>query len=246
MQTEQLGTAVQGHQEVIKIILYAAKVVRQRGPGFFWTYFRESMLFDLHHGTRTSARVPKDEQSIESGVCEQKEGLLYVASFTSVTRDSVSIARAYLGESRFAGSQFVDLGCGKGKALLVHALNDGRAQAHVPVGIEYDPRLVEQALGNAAKCGFTENTMKVVADSATNVMSYVSAPVLVVYLYNSFRGETLRKVLKELAAVPHVLIYVDPAEREMLDRFDYTVIHDQRGRYNADTWLVAAHGLQCS
>ena len=65
-----------------------------------------------------------------------------------------------------------------------------------------------------------------------------------VYLYNSFQGETLRSVLDVLRDIPHVLIYVDPAEREVLSEYDYQFHYDAKGRYNADTWLVASSGLE--
>ena len=38
---------------MINKILYVLKVLRERGVGFFWTYFRESVWFDLYHGINT-------------------------------------------------------------------------------------------------------------------------------------------------------------------------------------------------
>ena len=72
--------------------------------------------------------MTKDNQTISSTEAEQENGLLYVASFTSVTRDTVMLAKRILGDDRFRKSQFVDLGCGKGKALLVHAVHFGKDQ----------------------------------------------------------------------------------------------------------------------
>ena len=228
---------------MIKKALYAVRVVSQRGVRFLFHYFFESYLFDLKHGTKTSSRVTKDEQNICSTKSEQENGLLYVASFTSVTRDTVSLAKTILGNERFGRSQFVDLGCGKGKALLVHALYFGKVHNEPGVGIEYDADLAITARDNVKKCGIQEDRVKVVTDSAVNLKQHVSSKELVVYLYNSFQGETLKNVLTVLSTVPHILIYVDPAERVVLPEYGYTVHYEQIGKYHADTWLVASANL---
>ena len=225
---------------------YALRAIRQRGVRFLMVYFRESVWFDLRHGTSTSARVPKDEQTITGDETERGNGLLYVASFTSVTLRSVGIARRILGPERFADSQFVDLGCGKGKALLVHALRGGASQRRASIGIEYDPTLAELARSNIRKCGLSEKMVSVVTDSATNLARHVTAGTLIVYIYNSFQGATMRQVLSEMEAFPHVLIYVDPVEREMLSEHGYVIHKEVKGDYNADTWLVAARGIASS
>jgi hypothetical protein len=228
---------------MIKKALYVVRVVSQRGVGFLFRYFFESYLFDLKNGTKTSSRVTKDDQNISSTKCEQENGLLYVASFTSVTRDTVSLAKTILGVERFRKSQFIDLGCGKGKALLVHALYFGKDHDKPGVGIEYDADLAITARDNVKKCGIPEDRVKVVTDSAVNLKQHVCSKELVVYLYNSFQGETLKSVLAELSTVPHVLIYVDPAEQLLLPKYGYSVNYEQTGKYHADTWLVASANL---
>ena len=227
----------------MKKIMYALRMLRERGIGFFWTYCVESMWFDLRHGTRTFARVPKDEQAIAASDTEADEGLLYVASFTSVTRKTVTHARSILGPDRFAQAQFIDLGCGKGKALLVFAKLFGAEQTHHAIGIEYDPELTNLARSNIEKCSFAKGRVEVVTDSAVNLGDHVQAETLVVYLYNSFQGETLRSVLEVIREIPHVLIYVDPAERDILPLYGYKIHSESQGRYNADTWLVASSGI---
>lgn len=224
-------------------ISYIIKILRERGLGFFWTYFSESIWFDIRHGTKTFARVPKDEQTIKSTASEADNGLLYVASFTSVTRDTVKLAEDILGPERFNEAQFIDMGCGKGKALLVFAKFFGNQHKHSALGIEYDPELTKLAEKNTEACDFAKNKVHVFTDSAVNVLDYAKSETLIIYLYNSFQGETLRSVLKVLSGTPHVLIYVDPAEKHVLSDYGYEIYKENSGRYNADTWLVASSGL---
>lgn len=229
---------------MIRKIIYIFRVLFKRGIGFVFNYFYESYYFDLRRGTDTSARVIKEDQTIISSVEEKDNGLLYVASFTSVIINTVNIAKEKLGDERFYNSQFVDLGCGKGKTLIVHAENFDNDQRNTRIGIEYDPVLVKIAKDNIEQCRFSKSKIDIVADSAVNFKNYISSKELVVYLYNSFQGKTLRSVLDELSSIPHILIYVDPAEKSILENYEYTITKENIGKYNADTWLVASSNLK--
>lgn len=223
---------------MIKTISYAAKAISSRGVGFLFTYFKESFWFDLQHGTNTNARVTKDDQNISGTGVEQKEGLLYVASFTSVIKKSLAVAHKSIAKDNISNTQFIDLGCGKGKALLVQSLTYPNTHSATSIGIEYDSELVNQATENVERCKL-QDKIKIIHDSAINVLNHADQKMLIIYLYNSFQGETLHATLDVLRDTPHILIYVDPAERQMLSQFDYDIVHDVTGKYNADTWLVA-------
>lgn len=215
------------------------RVLRKRGLRFLWDYFRESMWFDLRHRTSTFSRVPKAEQSFDSSLDEEENGVLYVASFTSVIRNTLKIAHAILGSERAKSAEFIDLGCGKGKALLVHAQEFGKNTSVKAIGIDYDPVLTEIARKNVTKLDLTRDQVEIFTDSATNLRTYLSTDEAIVYLYNPFQGETLDRTLDALQRLPHVLIYVDPAERRKLADRGYEIVEENVGRYNADTWLVA-------
>ena len=107
------------------------------------------------------------------------------------------------------------------------------------IGIEYDPVLTEMARENVAKLDLVQGRVEIFTDSATNLRTYLGTNEVIVYLYNSFQGETLDRTLDALDGLPHVLIYVDPAEREKLADRGYIIVEENVGRYNADTWLVA-------
>jgi hypothetical protein len=215
------------------------RTLKKRGLLFAWDYFSQSIWFDLRNGTSTAARVAKDQQTIHSNSSERENGVLYVASFTCVTTRTVAVAGDILGPHRMRVAQFMDLGCGKGKALLVYALYFGADVEYAALGIEYDSILANQARANVEKLPFTKRRVDIITDSATNIRSHLKSKLAIIYLYNPFHGETLRATLSALQGLPHVLIYVDPLERKMLSDFGYCVVAEQQGRYNADTWLVA-------
>ena len=104
----------------MKYFLYIFLVIRKRGIRFFWDYFKESIWFDLRFGTSTFLRVPKTNQKIKIEDDKNDDGLLYVASFTSVTLNTILRAKDVMGTERFRQAQFMDLGCGKGKTLIIY------------------------------------------------------------------------------------------------------------------------------
>lgn len=217
--------------------LYILKALMRRGPSFLLLYLRESLAFDIANGTNTHLRVPKAQQA---GVAsDYQDGLLYVASLTSVIRKSLTATLNLLGKRQFDEAQFFDLGCGKGKALLVYAMEYGQSAHHPAIGIEYDPSLCEIAVKNIRKLGAVRDRAIVHCDSALNIEQYINSKFLIVYLYNSFQGETLRSVLRTIAKYPHVLIYVDPVEKDILADYGYKVHVAHQGDHNASTWLVA-------
>ena len=85
--------------------------------------------------------------------------------------------------------------------------------------------------------------LEIILDSATNLNKYVSSNNLIIYLYNSFQGKTFDKVLKILKNFNHIIIYIDPAEENKLIDFNYKIISKNKGKYNADTWLIAQKNI---
>lgn len=213
--------------------------VRRRGLAFVATYLKESVAFDVRHGTRTFLRTPKE--SLERDGQEALDGGLYVASFTSVVRAGLTDCRERCGADRFDRMQFVDLGCGKGKAVLVYALEFSTETSPIAVGIENDRNLARRAEHNVRRCG-VEPQVRIATDNAVNVGEYLTAPELVVYFYNSFEGPTLDATLDALADRPHHMIYVDPLQAATLRERGYQVERRVDGRYAATRWLVASLG----
>src|SRR5947209_4669530 len=102
---------------VVELLRVVPTVLAKRGPTFIAKYFTELFWFDLRHGTHTTLRVEKRSSNV-SALAALEDGVHYVGSFTSVVRQSVDVATDVVKRRRSTPPQFVDLGCGKGKALL--------------------------------------------------------------------------------------------------------------------------------
>ncbi len=116
---------------------------------------------------------------------------------------------------------FVDLGCGKGAALLMAA---DRGFASI-VGVELNSRLVPIAERNAAayvRRGAAVSPIQVIHGDAV-AYDFPDAPT-VLFMFNPFGADTLRDVLDKLEASLRenprdvAVGYVSPVHAELLDR----------------------------
>jgi SAM-dependent methyltransferase len=110
---------------------------------------------------------------------------------------------------------FVDLGCGKGRTLIMA----DRAGFRYTLGVEFSAKLAGTALQNCAKVG-TKHAGVVVGDAAE--FAFPLEP-LVVFFYNPFRPPVLEPVLHNLLSSladhprPAYIFYVDPLHREVVE-----------------------------
>jgi SAM-dependent methyltransferase len=177
-------------------------------PWLPWRYFREAHAFDLRRGTDTHVRVPKEDFGAEpAGFAE---GTFYMASWTSEIDWAFRETRALLGPEfdRFA---FVDVGCGKGKAVLRWTELCARAgSAQRIAGFDYHEPLVAIARRNHAK-RFGAPGLITTADAERFDFAPLGGRVLC-YLYNPFGPGLMRRFLERLRGLDVVLIYNNPAE----------------------------------
>ena len=91
----------------------------KRAIAVFYDYFVEALWFDFMHFTDTAMRVSKKDQESTVKSNHFNDGLLYVASFTSVVNDTVELTITFCEKNLIPLGKFIDLGCGKGKTLIL-------------------------------------------------------------------------------------------------------------------------------
>jgi SAM-dependent methyltransferase len=161
--------------------------------------------FDLRFGTDTSGVVPL--WRLKTISANAAHGHRYEATDGDELERAISLLHEDLG--RFT---FVDLGCGKGRTLVVASrLGFGKI-----VGVEFAPRLAEIARRNLATLGLRDPIIvqKDVAD-----FDFPDS-ALVVYLFNPFSSEVLGKVigrLRNLATQEMYIVYNSPECADILD-----------------------------
>ncbi|HZB93312.1 MAG TPA: class I SAM-dependent methyltransferase [Stellaceae bacterium] len=166
--------------------------------------------FDRQYGTDTGGLVPLWKVSVRSA--NARYGLPYRAT----TEAELTRALGGLGEN-LARFTFVDLGCGKGRTLLIASRFGFRSV----IGVEFAAELAAIARANLAKRGLPEVTV-IEGDAAD--YAFPEAP-LVVYLYHPFAGEVMGKVMATLERhvrrwplLPLYVVYKNPLHGGLFDQ----------------------------
>lgn len=176
---------------------------------------RQQDAFDLEHGTETSGLEPLWKLSIDSPNARYGERyeattpqeLLAVLEFLKVPAKDFS---------------FIDLGCGKGRTLIVAA----RFGFGKVIGVEFAQELAATAQANIASQAL-HNAVVLQADAAQFAFPQGGK---VVYLYNPFSSEVLSRVLDNLRACSDealYLVYKSPRCAALLDGCDFLKRHDR-------------------
>lgn len=160
--------------------------------------------FDRQHGTDTTRIVQTKDRSGR---------MVHWYETTSATAIAAAIDAIGIDAST---ATFIDLGCGKGKPLLIAAKKPFRRI----IGVDVDPSCLAIAKRNLEICGLSARVELVAADATQ--FELPPGPLLI-YLYNPFPGHVLRIVLQRLAtrlattSDPIALIYIHPRCIELVE-----------------------------
>jgi SAM-dependent methyltransferase len=190
--------------EIVLLIL-AVIAVRAFWPGIG----RRAMppprsAFDTRHDVDTDGEIPISRLGMPEDIAARAER--YMPSDERVVE--VAVAFAGIEPGRFS---FVDLGCGKGRALIMAAQLGFRRL----IGVEIVPELADIARANLARLGFAAEVHT--EDAARFV--FPPGPV-VLFLFNPFKPATISAVIEALRAARSpelVVVYHAPDHGKLLD-----------------------------
>lgn len=161
---------------------------------------RRDAAFDKRLGVDTKGPVGLWHLRIRSN------NLQDAIRYEGVNPDLFRRALSEISEN-FNGFSFIDLGCGKGRALLLaNELNFSQI-----IGVEFAPELAVVARKNCERAGVKANIL-----SQDAVQFSFPPGNAVVYLYNPFGPSVLDPVLDRLLASTNAkcyIVYVNPVHR---------------------------------
>jgi SAM-dependent methyltransferase len=199
---------------IVKIVRSARKVgfratIRRafgfQGLGGLLRHGSKTDAFDFKYGTDTAEPAPLWKFRIDS------PNARFGAGYQTVSEDALIDSLRLLPED-LRLLTFIDLGCGKGRALLV-AASLGFKQV---IGVEFVHELAKIARKNLAKVG-AENAVVVETDAAKYRFPNSD---MVIYFFNPFSQEVMEKVIANLKeSLPRKLyvIYAAPQCAALLD-----------------------------
>jgi SAM-dependent methyltransferase len=189
--------------------------------------------FDLQHGTDTGGEESLWRLTIDSP--SARFGRKYQPSSEAELSEAVRFLDV---DPRTL--TFIDLGCGKGRTLLV-AAKLGFKQV---IGVEFTQELAEVARKNLQKMGVANGG---IVQGDVGEYRFPDGD-LVVYLYNPFSEEVMRKVvpnLRECASRKLYVIYKVPECMALFDSGGFlTRLGSPQGRENILVWTTAPLAVQ--
>jgi len=186
------------------------KLLRRPDPGPVFHDSPEPHPFDQAHAVDTSGIIPGDQ--LAGGTSSD----LYNTAYYGISPSSLTHALQMLPQPP-DGFTFIDLGCGKGRALLVAA----QFPFSAILGVELSPHLCAIARANTV----AESRIAIQQQDAATV-TYPDTP-LVVYLYHPFLKPVLRRVLANLgrqrsgSAHPTWLVYANCRYQKVMAQFPF-------------------------
>lgn len=192
---------------------------RVRGyTGHRWHLLNEWRM-DRAFGIETRRVIALD--ALDLSTARHADSVLYQATPYAAIRKSIDA----LPIDDLEAYTLLDLGCGKGRALVVAAAAGfGRV-----VGVELDPELAQKARDNLAQAtrgGRIKAQTEIVATDASELVP-PDGP-LVIYLHNPFGEATLRDVVSALDASwatdprPILVVYYNPVHDELFTSGPWT------------------------
>lgn len=210
------------------------RMAKARGLRLPVQYFFQNHMFDLINGTDTHVRLEKSDY--EERPRDFESGVLYMSSVTSEIRNALKKVKRHCGQS-FFDHQFFDLGCGKGKSVLVYTMRYGEKANHQAIGIEYYKPLADTANKNLAIAQCSENAA-VYHDDARHFNQYLTSGKVILYLYNPFGAEILEDVLNVASELDIWIIYTDPAHHQLLVENGFQAKFSKKGPFPNRTTTI--------
>ncbi len=164
---------------------------------------QENDAFDSKYGVETAKYV----RAVPTPSPNVVHGVRYQPSSETAVRWCIENSGMVIEDTTF-----IDIGCGKGRALILAAMYPFKKI----VGVEYSPELANACRNNLEKLRLTDKCEIVVGDAVD--MRFPTGPILA-YLYNPFDATILNRVLKNMASIegPVRIGYVGPEQGAILD-----------------------------
>jgi SAM-dependent methyltransferase len=171
--------------------------------------------FDLHHGTDTGGYYSSAElhgKTLSS---------FYTTAYYGIAPSALASALSDLNIN-YSEFTFADVGCGKGRAIVVAA----QFPFHSLWGVELSPELCEIARANLALRPEWANRSSIIHEDAASV-TYPEGPLLI-FMFHPFLAPVLRRVLANLETqlrksprTTYVLYARNPRYTEVLEKFPF-------------------------
>lgn len=192
-------------------------------------YITQSLSFDLFHRSNTCRRRKFGPQYRSFNTSD----VYYVAVNSDVFLDAVNKCYQFIiaMDTSPSSFQFVDLGVGKGKSLMILLLNFiGYHSRYPALGVDISQSLLDEAYSNIQSV-LPGSPVKLINADASRCSDYVESENIILYAYNPFGSGVLERVIKGLNPSSQIVfIYIEPVHSCTLYNLGFTQIYHRRRR----------------
>ncbi len=222
------------------------RMLKKRGPCLPIKYFLECHLFDILNGTNTHIWNPKEKEDDTNWSSNREEGILYMCSWTQEVKHWIWRLKKKL-KNEFYEFQFIDVGCGKGKPLIIYSgivNKDHHKLTNNPIGIDYSNKNI--IIANTNLCKFQDKFKKDVIpkfinDDALNIQQYINSKKLILYLYNPFKGKVLKQFIKLINIYDCIIIYTNPTNISVFVEANWSILEMKKSVYPNKTTAILSN-----
>jgi len=199
---------------------------KARGWRLVFEYFLHNHLFDIFNNTDTHSWEPKTDVI--------GDGVIYMATWA---RDIKRSTKMLINITNINPSQFnfYDLGCGKGRVLLVwkSLFSDMGFKPNL-FGIEYDKTLIKVCRKNLLI--FNYEDISIIEVDANKFQTSTINNVF--FLFNPFGLKTLENFLSNNISKMDYVIYINPEYAEVLVRYGFEIIYEFESYRNSSSFKI--------
>lgn len=224
------------------------KMYRARGFQKIIKYFFEAHLYDWVNNINSHYRyinktktISKNSYSVER---DKKNLISYQVTWTSEIKKIFKSLDQYFQKNSMSLKDytFVDAGSGKGKVLIewFNQVKKLKIKQKI-IGVEIDNSLHKVAKENLSRLGFE----KKITLMNLGILKYKFAKKkYIIYIYNSFSREILKRLIKKLKNKKIIIIYCNPQFSSTLKKNNFKdVITWKNKKFNNLTSTIFSNHL---
>lgn len=213
-------------------------IARRQGLRFVYLNLMQRLLFDLRHGTDTTRPLAKDSYETKpSGFLGGNE---YSGAFTDEIVWAFRHLHRVLGK-RLGEYFFADIGCGKGKVLIVwNQCLKSVGTSQRTIGIEYYEPLVRVAVRNYVKVFGT--SPEILHADAGNFRYGDVGRRAIFFLYNPFDARIMASFARAVDDIECFVVYNNPRHADVLVQSGFIEVARKSGSHVNENTIVFHRG----
>lgn len=205
------------------------RMFKARGIRYPLSYFFQVRWFDIMRHVDTHLWVPREFESLS--LPNSSHGTIYMATQTKDIKKSFIAVHQLLGKE-FESYDFLDLGSGKGKVVLLWHFMCGKKKLKQSIrGIEYSEALVEISRANFESLFKRPAGDVFVCEDVTSFDFSELRDHIIIFLANPFDNLIILKVIEKIKSKKVLVIYSIPTHSKVFKESGFSEVQKLKNNW---------------